>query len=224
MIRVLLVEDQQLVIDGVKALLAREDDVDVVGLACNGEDAIRQLDAKRPDIVLMDIHMPQVDGINATAYIKNRYANIKVILLTACLEEERVISGLNAGADGFLLKNLDAKRLIRSIRDAYTGQVVLSGEVAKMLARIMRNIKYDKKDILAQKLTGRNIHLSKRELDIAYLLMKEVSNKHMADQLFLSEGTIKNYVSTIYGKLGLDTRKEAVVFLQSLLEEEVFNG
>src|SRR5699024_2523759 len=126
--------------------------------------------------------------------------------------------------DGFLLKNLDAKRLIRSIRNAYSGQVVLSGEVAKMLAPIMRNIKYDKKEILAQKVTRRNNHQSNSEHDNAYQSIKEVSNKHMADQLFLSEGTIKNYVSTIYGKLGLDTRKEAVVFLQSLLEEEVFNG
>src|SRR5699024_5504530 len=152
-------------IDGDKALLTREDDVDVVGLACNGEDAIRRLDAKGPDIAWMDLHRPQGDGSNETGYSKNRYATSKVSLLTACPEEERGTCGVNAGADGFLLKNLDAKRLIRSIRDAYSGQVVLSGEVAKMLARIMRNIKYDKKDILAQKLTGRNIHLSKRELD-----------------------------------------------------------
>src|SRR5699024_4419947 len=119
MIRVLVVEDQQLFKDGVKALLAQEDDIEVIGLACNGEEAIRQIKDQQPDVVLMDIHMPQVDGIKATLYIKEHYPDIKVVLLTTYAQKDAVIMGLNAGADGFLLKSLDAERLIRTIRDAY---------------------------------------------------------------------------------------------------------
>jgi len=220
MIRVLVVEDQQLFKDGVKALLAQEDDIEVIGLACNGEEAIRQIKDQQPDVVLMDIHMPQVDGIKATLYIKEHYPDIKVVLLTTYAQKDAVIMGLNAGADGFLLKSLDAERLIRTIRDAYSGQIVISGEAAKILAGAALRLQCSKKDVLEQRLIGHNIHLSKRELDIAYLLMKGTSNQRIAQTLFLSEGTVKNYISTIYGKLNVATRKEAVAFLDDLSGSE----
>lgn len=222
MINVLIVEDQQLFREGVKALISTEDDIEVVGIACHGHDAIRQIVELQPDVVLMDIHMPEVGGIEATRYIKEHYPNVKVILLTTHAEEDSVVTGLSAGADGFLVKSTDTIRLIRSIRDVYENQVVLAGEAARILAKKLETFRYDEKEILGKKLKDRNINLSIRELDIAILLMNGTTNKEMARKLHLSEGTIKNYISEIYNKLGLHSRKEVIRYLDGILTKESY--
>lgn len=222
MINVLLVEDQQLFREGVKALISTEDDIEVVGFASHGHDAIKQIVELQPDILLMDIHMPHGGGIEATKYIKEHYPHVKVILLTTQAEEDSVVTGLSAGADGFLVKSTDAVRLIRSIRDVYEGQVVLAGEAARILAKKLETFSYDEKEILGKRLKDRNINLSIRELDIAFLLMKGTENKEMARRLRLSEGTIKNYISEIYNKLGVHYRKEVISYLREIYGKESY--
>ena len=216
MIKVLLVEDQRLFREGVNALIMAEDDMKVVGIANHGQEAIQKIVKLQPDIVLMDVHMPEVDGIKATVHIMEHYPNVKVILLTTHADEDLITNGLSVGAKGFLLKSLDATRLIRSIRDVYDDQVVLSGEAARILANKLLDYQYDKKEILGKNLENFDIYLSRRELDIAFLLMENMTNKYMAQELYLSEGTIKNYISEIYNKIGFRNRKEAIAYLRGI--------
>ncbi|OZU88245.1 DNA-binding response regulator [Virgibacillus indicus] len=222
MIKVLLVDDQKLFSEGVRSLLSREEDMVVVGAASNGKEAMEKMLKHEPDVVLMDIHMPQVDGIKATIQIKEHFPKTKVILLTTFADEELVLIGKKVGADGFLLKDLSASHVIRSIRDAYHDEIVISGEAARILARQILQVNYSKKELLSQKLANREINLSARELDIAHLLMEETSNKHIAQRLFLSEGTIKNYISEIYNKVNIHNRKEVIAYLQGLFSKKSY--
>lgn len=194
MIKVMLVEDQRLFREGVQAILDKTDDIRVIGIAENGEAAIREIDKTRPDVVLMDIHMPNMDGIRTTVYLKEHYPDIKVVMLTSDADEDTVIRGISVGADGFLLKALYADSLIHAIREAVRGQPVLSGEVARILATRIRELTMNKKQILAKRLENRGLYFSARELDIAYLFMEGHTNKHIAQELYLGEGTVKNYI------------------------------
>lgn len=219
MIKVLLVEDQRLFTEGVRALIERVDDMVVVGTATDGKEAVKFMNQSQADVILMDIHMPRVDGIIATTHLKDNYPDVKIILLTSFADEDLVVAGFVWGADGFLLKSLDATRLIQSIRNAYDDQVVISGEAASILAKKIQGFKYNKKQLLERELGKRNIRLTVRELDIAYLIMKETTNRHIAQQLFLSEGTIKNYISEIYNKIDIHNRRDVITYLRGLLSE-----
>ncbi|MEW9676278.1 response regulator transcription factor [Lentibacillus sp. L22] len=223
MIKVMLVEDQRLFREGVQAILDKTDDIQVIGIAENGEAAIREIDKRevdktRPDVVLMDIHMPNMDGIRTTVYLKEHYPDIKVVILTSDADEDTVIRGISVGADGFLLKALYADSLIQVIRDAARGQTVLSGEVARILATRIRELTMNKKQILAKRLENRGLYFSTRELDIAYLIMEGHTNKHIAHQLYLGEGTVKNYISEIYHKINIRHRAKAVEFLRRIMK------
>ncbi|UJL45822.1 response regulator transcription factor [Virgibacillus sp. NKC19-16] len=219
MIRILLADDQRLFTEGVRALIEQIDDMEVVGTASDGEEAVRFMEHSEVDVILMDIYMPRVSGIIATTHLKDNYPDVKIILLTSFADEDLVVAGLVWGADGFLLKSLDATRLIQSIRNAYDDQVVISGEAASILAKKIQGFKYSKKQLLGRELDKRHIHMTRRELDIAYLIMKETTNKYIAQQLFLSEGTIKNYISEIYNKIDIHHRKDVIVYLRGLLPE-----
>lgn len=220
MINVMLVEDQRLFSEGVEALISNTADIRVVGIASNGKEAIDTFKKCLPDVVLMDIHMPELDGIKATIKIKENNPDIKVILLTTYADEDLIVTGINAGADGFLLKSLRAASLIRCIRDVYENEIVLSGPAARILAEKIRAQTYSKKQILERKLRNRNISLSKRELDITYLLLQNYTNKQIAENLFLSEGTIKNYISELYHKFAIPNRKELIQYLQKVLNRK----
>lgn len=216
MIKVLLVNGQRLFNEAVKSLLFPEPDMFVVGSATTGEDAVDQIHIKLPDVVLLDVHMPDVDGIKMTMHIKDNYPHIKVIFLTTFSNKKLVIAGIAAGADGFLLKNIDSDSLLQSIRNAYRDQVVFSGEVAKILAKAVIEVRYDPHEILKAKLEKRDIYLSHRELEVASLIIDKCTNKEISQKLYLSEGTIKNYISEIYSKLNVRTRKEAMNYLRKL--------
>ncbi|MBY7144611.1 response regulator transcription factor [Virgibacillus sp. NKC19-3] len=217
MISVLLVEDQRLFAEGVRALIERVDDMEVVGTATDGKEAVQFMSQSEADVILMDIYMPRVNGILATTHLKDNYPGVKIVLLTSFADEDLVVAGMVWGADGFLSKKLDATRLIQSIRNAYDDQVVISGEAARILAKKIQGFKYGRKQLLERELDKQHIHLGERELDIAYLIMKEMTNKHIAQQLFLSEGTIKNYISDIYHKVNIHNRKDVIAYLRGLL-------
>lgn len=215
MIKVLLVNEQKLFNEAVESLLSTEEDIEVVGAVTTGQDAMDQIQGKEPDIILLDIHMSSVDGIRLTVHIKDNYPHIKVIFLTTFSEKELVVAGILAGGDGFLLKNIDTDNLLQSIRNVYKGQIIISGEAAKILAQDIVELKYGRHDILKKGLEKRNIHLSEREVQIAILMLDKLTNRGIAKKLHLSEGTVKNYVSDVYGKLNVNTRKSAIEFLQS---------
>lgn len=216
MIKMLLVNEQRLFNEAIQSLLSTETDIDVVGMATTVQDAMMQIPEKVPDVILLDVHMSKVDGIKATVHIKDNYPHIKVILLTNFSKKELVVAGILAGADGFLLKNIDTENLLQSIRNAYHDQVVISGDAARILAQTVMDLKYDRHDILKRMLEKRNIYLSDREVEVALLLKDKYTNSGISKKLYLSEGTIKNYVSEIYSKLHVVTRKEAIAYLESM--------
>ncbi|MBD1221315.1 response regulator [Virgibacillus halodenitrificans] len=222
MVKVLLVDDQRLFTDGILAILAETDDIQVVGVATNGKEAIAKFQQYEPDLALMDIHMPHVNGIRATLDIKERYPDVKVILLTTFADEDLIVRGFNVGADGYLLKDLNGEKLIWAIREAERGEMVISGPVARILAKKIREYKYDKKEILRQKLATLEVVLTPRELEIAYMLMEEETNKSIAQKLYLSEGTIKNYISDLYHKLNIHSRKRVIDFLKGLFSKKEY--
>lgn len=218
MIHVLLVDEQRLFSEAVRSLLITENDIDKVGIAQSGEEAMKYIHDEQPDVILMDMHVTGFDGIKAAVHIKDNYPHMKIIFLTSVAEKEFVVAAIIAGAEGFLLKDIDHASLIQSVRNAYNGQVVISGEAAAILARKIVEIKCSREDILQVKLSNRNISLSEREIDIASLLIDNISNKHIAKILHLSEGTVKNYISTIYSKLNVKSRKNAIDYLQGLIK------
>ncbi|WP_339226784.1 response regulator transcription factor [Oceanobacillus sp. FSL K6-2867] len=216
MIHVLIVENQRLLRDGIEAIIERTDDIKVIGAVDNGEIAIKQMEHLKPDIVIMDIQLPQMGGIRTTKHIKEKYPEVSVILLTSKVDD-CVISGINAGADGFLVKALYAERLLEAIRIAYRGEPVLSGEVARMLASRIRELTMNNKQIFTLRLERLGYSFTKREIDIAFLLKDNYTNQQIANKLFLGEGTVKNYISEIYNKLNIRNRAKVVEFFCNVI-------
>ena len=211
MIHVLIVENQRLLRDGMEAIIERTDDIKVIGAVDNGEIAIKQMEHLNPDIVIMDIHLPQMDGIRTTKYMKEKYPEVGVILLTSKVDDF-IISGINAGADGFLVKAVYAERLLEAIRIAYRGETIFSGEVAQMLATRIRELTMNNKQIFTLRLERLGYTFTKREIDIAFLLKENYTNQQIALKLFLGEGTVKNYISEIYNKLNIRNRAKVIEF------------
>ncbi|MDO6450507.1 response regulator [Oceanobacillus profundus] len=211
MIHVLIVENQRLLRDGMEAIIERTDDIKVIGAVDNGENAIKQMEHLNPDIVIMDIHLPQMDGIRTTKYMKEKYPEVGVILLTSKVDDF-IISGINAGADGFLVKAVYAERLLEAIRIAYRGETIFSGEVAQMLATRIRQLTMNNKQIFTLRLERLGYTFTKREIDIAFLLKENYTNQQIALKLFLGEGTVKNYISEIYNKLNIRNRAKVIEF------------
>jgi len=215
MVKLLLVDDQRLFMEGLRVILTREKGVEVAGFTTKVSEILGLVGEIEPDIILMDVHME--GGIEAIYQVKEQYPNVKVILLSSFAEEELIIIGLSAGADGFLLKELEREQLIRAIHDANHNEVVISGEAANILAKKVRSLIYDNKDILDERLKLQHIYLTTRELEMADLLLGKATNKQIADKLSLSEGTVKNYISDLYGKLNIHSRSEIIKYLQGLV-------
>lgn len=221
MTRIMLIDDQQLFIDGMKALLLKEKDMEVIAKATTGRTGLQQFMEHLPEVVLIDIHMPHTDAIKLILHMKEVKPNVKVLVLTSFTDEDLIISAIYAGADGFLLKNLNGDRLKDSIRKVMNDEVIFSGEVAQILAKRVLERRLDKRELLDEAFQQKGIHLSNRELDVAYLMAKGISNKHIAERLFLSEGTVKNYISNIYQTFQINNRKELIAYFRQLLDKKV---
>ncbi|GAA0439191.1 MAG: response regulator [Bacillota bacterium] len=219
MIKVMIVDDQRLFIDGLRALISNEIDIEVIATAVSVNQAIEKMVENTPDIILMDVQTPYKQTARAIVKMIEKYSGIKVIVLTTIIDEDLIISSINAGCKGYLLKNHDSKHLLRAIRDVYHNEVVFSGKISQILARKIIETKYDNRELLNKAFLNRNIHLSNRELDIACLLTENMSNKRIAQRLFLSEGTVKNYISGIYTTFQIHNRKELVSYFQRLLQK-----
>lgn len=198
-IKVLLADDHSVVRQGLRMFLALDPDLDVVGEAVNGKEALRLVGELHPDVVLMDLLMPEMDGITATSAIRRQYPDTEVIALTSVLEDEKVYGAIRAGAIGYLLKDTEADELCRAIKAAAAGQVQLSPQAA---ARLMREVRTP--DSPEQ--------LTPREIEVLQLLAHGLANKEIARELSIGEKTVKTHVSNILSKLGVLSRTQAALY------------
>jgi DNA-binding NarL/FixJ family response regulator len=205
MIRVLVCDDQWIVCEGLEAILSADSEIEVVGVAHDGVDALEKIPRVRPDVVLMDLKMPDMDGIQATRFIRDRYPHIKVLVLTTYGEDEWVFDAIRSGAAGYLLKGTPREALIDAVKGTAAGRTHIDPDIAgKLFDRVAQS------DIPAEA-TAIVDSLSERELDVLRLLARGFSNTDIAQRLFLSEGTVRNYVSAILSKLGVADRTQAAV-------------
>lgn len=201
-IRILLVDDHEVVRRGLRGFLELQDDMEVVGEASDGAIAIAQADALDPDVVLMDLLMPNVDGLTAIAAIHKAHPETDIVAVTSFIEEDKVTSALEAGASGYLLKDAGADEVAQAIRSARAGEVHLDPQVARMLAQRMRA---RKEEPFAEPLTP-------REIEVLQLVASGAANKEIAAQLSITERTARTHVSNILGKLGLASRTQAALW------------
>jgi len=203
-IRVLICDDQIVVCEGFKAILSTVKDIEVVGMAHDGEEAIEMIEQVHPDLILMDLKMPLMNGIQATLRITKEYPDIRVLVLTTYDGDEWVFDAIRAGAHGYLLKNIPREELVRAIYDAMSGKTPVDPDVAgKLFSQVKgKNLEFD------SSLVG---ELNARERDVLRLIGKGRNNSEIADTLHLSEGTVKNLVSRILSKLQVDDRTQAAL-------------
>lgn len=206
-IRLLLVDDQALFREGLRTLLSIYPDLEVVGEAANGEEALQQAEILRPEVVLMDLRMPVLDGVTATRRLKETRPSSRVIILTTFDDDEYVFDGLRAGAVGYLLKDVSSEKLVEAIRTTARGESFLQPNIAaKLVAEFAR---MDETAVpAAQQLVE---PLSQRELEILALVAEGASNKEIAAELFIAEGTVKNHVTNILSKMGVRDRTQAAL-------------
>ena len=202
-IRVLIADDHSVVRKGLRMFLGLDPELEVVGEATNGGEAVQMARELRPDVVLMDLVMPGMNGIAATEVIRGELPSTEVLALTSVLEDELVVGAVRAGAIGYLLKDLQGDELCRAIKAAAAGQVQLSPQAAERLLQGIRT-------------PERPEDLTKREYEVLRLLARGLSNKEIAHHLKLGEKTVKTYVSNILVKLGVQSRTQAALYAARL--------
>ena len=213
MIRILLADDQSLFREGLRTLLSAQPDFDVIGEAANGEEVLRLAASLHPQVVLMDLRMPVLDGVSATRALHTSQPECRVIILTTFDDDETVFDGLRAGALGYLLKDAPSEKLFEAIRAAARGESFLQPSVAaKVVAEFARMSGAQNRH------TGEALvePLSDRELEILRLVARGSSNKEIAAALVIAEGTVKNHITNILGKLGVSDRTQAALKAKDL--------
>lgn len=204
MIRVLICDDQDVVREGLRAILSTSADFDVVGMASDGAQALELVAREQPDVVLMDLNMPGMNGIQATRLIHQKYPSVRILALTTYDADEWVFDAIRAGAAGYLLKDTPRANLMKAIEGTAAGQTFVDPGVAgKLLTHVASTTTVHDSTLTDS--------LSPRELQVLRLLAMGQSNQEIARQLFLSEGTVRNYVSAIFTKLGVTDRTQAAV-------------
>lgn len=205
MIKVMLADDQKILSEGIKSVLETCPDIAVCGIAYDGVQAVDMARALRPDVILMDVRMPEMNGVAGTKRIKESFPDIKIIILTTFDDSDYILSGINNGASGYLLKDIGSAALIDAIKNAYAGDTILPSKIARKIADAAMLVSSDKQIKLK-----RAYGLSDREVDIALMLADGFTNRQIASAIKLSDGTARNYISSIYLKLGVDSRMSAI--------------
>lgn len=209
-IRVLIADDHAVVRNGLGSFLSAYDDFEMVGEAKNGEQAVRICEQRRPDVVLMDLVMPGMDGAEATRLIREKFPMVQVIALTSFKERQQVQAAIQAGAIGYLLKDISAEDLARAIRQAYAGKPTLAPEAAEVLMQAARCPE-----------TRLGDDLTSREREVLALMVEGLNNQQIAEKLVVGLSTAKSHVSNVLSKLGVSTRTEAVSLA---LKHDVLKG
>lgn len=212
MIKILLADDQRLMCDGLKSMLEANADFSVVGMAYDGKQAAQLAEKLVPDLVLLDIRMPEMDGVEAVLLLKQALPRVKVVMLTTFNDEEYIMAAMANGADGYLLKDMDTAALRNAVENTMSGHMVMSITVADNLKKGLTKIRRQKEaqDALAA------LGLSARETEIAKLVADGFNNSQIATALYLSNGTVRNYVSMLYEKLGAADKANAIVRLKDM--------
>ncbi|MBV9709405.1 MAG: response regulator transcription factor [Ktedonobacteraceae bacterium] len=221
-IRVLIVDDQRLLREGFRKLIEMEPDLEVVGMAGDGEEALAMVECLQakltaPDVVLMDVRMPHLDGIAATRAFKERWQEIRIVILTTFDDRELIQAGLQAGAEGYLLKDITAEHLATTIRVVAQGQVLLHPEVAQKVLASLSSTPIETVSSTSTFVGGSDVaQLTGREREILALLARGASNREISETLYIASGTVKNHLSNILGKLGVRDRTQAALKAREL--------
>ena len=208
-IKVMLVEDHVLVREGTRELLGRAEDIQVVAEAGDGEEAVRLVDEHHPDVILMDIALPKLNGLEATRRVKAANPEVAVLVLTAYDDDEYVFAFLEAGAAGYLLKDVSTNDLIKAIRAVYAGESVLHPVVTRKVIDYFAQRTAKRR---ADEQKGIQEHLTERELQVLKLAAKGMTNREIANELSISARTVQVHLSNVFGKLGVGSRTEAVLY------------
>jgi DNA-binding NarL/FixJ family response regulator len=211
-IRILLVDDQRLMREGLRILLELESGLEIVGEAGDGQAGLDAYEALQPDVVLMDVRMPGMDGVEATWRLRERWPDARVVILTTFDDDEYVFEGLRAGAMGYLLKDVSGHDLAEAVRTVAAGGVLIQPSVARKVVAEFARVAPPARAVDA----GLAEPLSEREQEILELLALGLNNREIADRLSLAPGTVKNYVTTILQKLGVRDRTQAAIRAREL--------
>jgi DNA-binding NarL/FixJ family response regulator len=211
-IKVLVVDDQQELAEELKSVLETDETLQVVGTATDGFDALEKMPALLPDVVLMDIRMPNMNGVVATQRIKALHPETKVVILTTFDDSDYILNAINNGASGYLLKDIGGNALIDAVKNAYAGDTILPAKIARRIADAAKHVSADREIRLT-----RAFGFSDREVEIALMMFEGFTNRQISSALKLSEGTTRNYVSAIYIKTNSENRAEAVQAIKSVL-------
>ena len=209
-IRIVLVDDHEVVRAGIKALLDQQEDMDVVGEAGSVEEGVRRVGYDEPDVVVLDVRLPDGSGVEACRDIRDRFPDVKILMLTSFADEEALMSAILAGAAGYVLKRVKGTDLVDSIRRVGAGESLLDPEMTdKLFERLRSGPKTD--PLLAK--------LSDQEREIVHHIADGMTNKQIAEAMFLAEKTVKNYVSNLLAKMGMSRRSEAAAYVARLEAE-----
>ncbi|MBE7085601.1 MAG: response regulator transcription factor [Clostridiales bacterium] len=211
-IKVMIVDDQKELAEELKSVVETDEKLTVVGMAYDGVEALQKMPEAHPDVVLLDIRMPNMNGVVATQRIKSDYPDVKVVILTTFDDSDYILNAINNGASGYLLKDVSSAALINAIKNAYDGDTILPAKIARRIAQAAQNIEADREIKLA-----RAFSMSDREIEIALMMYEGFTNRQISAALKLSEGTTRNYVSAIYIKTNSENRAEAVQAIKEVL-------
>ena len=211
-IKVLIVDDQADLAEEIAVVLKTDSALEVVGTAFDGVEALRKVSEKTPDVVLLDIRMPNMNGVVATSRIKTEYPETKVLILTTFDDSDYILNAINNGASGYLLKDIGGDSLIRAVKNAYEGDTILPAKIARRIADAAKHVAADREIRLT-----RAFKLSDREVEVALMMYEGFTNRQISAALKISEGTTRNYVSMIYEKTKCENRAEAVMAIKAVL-------
>ena len=211
-IKVMIVDDQSILAEGIKSILETDEGLEVVGLAVDGFDALEKLASVPVDVVLLDIRMPNMNGVVATQRIKADYPEVKVVILTTFDDSDYILNAINNGASGYVLKDIGSGALIDAVKNAYNGDTILPAKIAKRIADAAMNVSADR-EIKIKRAFG----LSDREVELALMIYEGLTNRQISSALKLSEGTTRNYISGIYIKTNSENRQDAVRAIKEVL-------